>query len=63
MVRHFNEFKIGYSPDGLVDDDGLIEIKSRDQKTHLKTILTDAVPAVEPRTDSGRAARFRPGLE
>jgi len=38
-------FKIGYSPDGLVGDDGLIEIKSRAQKKHLATILADEVPA------------------
>ena len=38
-------FILGYSPDGLVGDDGLIEIKSRDQKTQLLTILTDEVPA------------------
>ena len=38
-------FVLGYSPDGLVGDDGLIEIKSRDQKTQLLTILTDEVPA------------------
>lgn len=35
---------LGYSPDGLVEDDGLIEIKSRRQKKHLQTILNDAVP-------------------
>lgn len=38
-------FILGYSPDGLVGDDGLIEIKSRDQKTQLLTIMTDEVPA------------------
>ena len=38
-------FKLGYSPDGLVGDDGLIEIKSRNQKKHLQTILADEVPA------------------
>ena len=32
-------FKIGYSPDGLVGDSGLIEIKSRRQKYHIKTII------------------------
>ncbi len=36
---------IGYSPDGLVGDDGLIEIKSRKPKKHLQTILADRVPA------------------
>jgi len=45
MVRDFGKFKLGYSPDGLVGDDGLIEIKSRDPKKHLATILADEVPA------------------
>jgi len=44
MVREFDGFKIGYSPDGLVSDDGLIEIKSRTQKIQLKTVLADEVP-------------------
>lgn len=39
-------FTIGYSPDGLVGDDGLIEIKSRKPKAQLATILADEVPAV-----------------
>lgn len=38
-------FTIGYSPDGLVGDDGLIEIKSRRAKAHLSTIVADKVPA------------------
>ena len=29
----------GCSPDGLVDDDGLIEIKCPNTKTHLETVL------------------------
>jgi predicted phage-related endonuclease len=37
-------FTIGYSPDGLVGDDGLIEIKSRRQKFQVETILADAAP-------------------
>jgi len=37
-------FFIGYSPDGLVDDDGLIECKSRRQKFQVETILADKVP-------------------
>ena len=44
MVRDDWGFPIGYSPDGLVGDDGLIEIKSRRQKKHLQTILSDQVP-------------------
>lgn len=37
-------YTLGYSPDGLVGDDGLIEIKSRRQKKHLQTIMLDQVP-------------------
>ena len=37
-------FTIGYSPDGLVGDDGLIEIKSRRQKYQIETIVTGEVP-------------------
>lgn len=37
-------FRIGYSPDGLVGDDGLIEIKSRLAKHHLATVLDGEVP-------------------
>jgi len=37
-------FKIGYSPDGLVGDDGLIEVKSRRQKYQVETILGREVP-------------------
>jgi len=36
-------FRIGYSPDGLVGDDGQIECKSRNQKLQIKT-LVDYVP-------------------
>jgi len=36
---------LGYSPDGLVKDDGLIEIKCPSPETHIETILTDEVPA------------------
>ena len=45
MVRDFGDFKIGFSPDGLVGDDGLIEIKSRNQRIQLNTVLSDEVPA------------------
>ncbi|WP_019148817.1 lambda exonuclease family protein [Timonella senegalensis] len=44
MVRDFGGFKVGYSPDGLVGDDGLIEIKSRKPKKHIQTVLADVVP-------------------
>ena len=46
MVRRFHDgSELGYSPDGLVGDVGLIECKSRAPKIHLQTILDDAVPA------------------
>jgi YqaJ-like viral recombinase domain len=44
MVREFDGFKIGFSPDGMVHNDGLIEIKSRKPKIQLATILADVVP-------------------
>lgn len=37
-------FTIGYSPDGLVADDGLFECKSRRQKYQIETILSGQVP-------------------
>ena len=37
-------FTIGYSPDGLVGDDGLIEIKSRRQKYQVQTIIEGTTP-------------------
>ena len=43
-VRDFGGFSIGYSPDGLVADGGLIEIKAPRQKGHLSTIVSDSVP-------------------
>ena len=45
MVRDFGDYRIGYSPDGLVSVDGQIEVKSRLQKIHLRAILEDHVPA------------------
>lgn len=44
MTREIGGYKIGYSPDGLVGEDGLIEIKSRLQKKQLETVLDDCVP-------------------
>lgn len=37
-------FTLGYSPDGLVGDDGLIEVKSRAPKYQMQTIVEDKVP-------------------
>jgi hypothetical protein len=46
-------FKLGFSPDGLVnadpiDGDGFVETKSRKHKLHLETIMTHAVPQTMP---------------
>jgi len=45
MVRHIAGYQIGYSPDGLVNDDGLIEVKSRKQRIQVQHILAGEVPA------------------
>lgn len=37
-------FTLGYSPDGLVGKDGLIECKSRRQKFQVETIISAAMP-------------------
>jgi hypothetical protein len=37
-------FTLGFSPDGLVGDDGFIEIKSRRPKFQVETILSGRVP-------------------
>lgn len=45
MVREISGYRLGYSPDGLVAEDGLLEIKSRKQKIQLGAFLDDEVPA------------------
>ncbi len=45
MVRSWGRCQLGYSADGLVGDDGLIEVKSRRQKKQLLTVLSDEAPA------------------
>lgn len=44
IVREEDGFRVGYSPDGLVGEVGLIEIKAPRQKAHLQTILDDRPP-------------------
>jgi predicted phage-related endonuclease len=44
ITREIEGATIGYSPDGLVGDVGLIEIKSRAQKHQFKTIMGNEVP-------------------
>lgn len=45
MVNTSSGHPLGYSPDGLVGDDGLIEVKCPRPKSHVQTILADQVPA------------------
>ena len=43
MVRSEPGWTLGYSPDGLVGDDGLLEVKAPRQKEHLRTIISDQI--------------------
>lgn len=45
MIRDDWGHRIGASPDGLVGEDGGLEIKCPRAKTHINTIVTDEVPA------------------
>ena len=45
FVPHPKIDQAGASPDGLVNDDGLVEIKCPNTATHLETLLGQAVPA------------------
>lgn len=55
MVRTEGDWTLGYSPDGLVGEDGLIEVKAPRPKTHVSTVLADQVPAYH-------AAQIQAGL-
>jgi putative phage-type endonuclease len=44
FVPHPTILMSGASPDGLVGDDGLVEIKCPNTATHIDTILSEAVP-------------------
>lgn len=44
FVDHPRIANSGASPDGLVGDDGLIEIKCRKSANHLETLITQKVP-------------------
>lgn len=45
FVEHPAIAESGASPDGLVGDDGLTEIKCPNTSTHIKTIMSGAAPA------------------
>ncbi len=44
FVPHHNIAMAGASPDGLVGDDGLVEIKCPNTNTHIDTLLGEVVP-------------------
>ena len=45
FVPHPSIIMAGASPDGLVGDDGLLEIKCPNTATHIDTLLTQTVPS------------------
>jgi putative phage-type endonuclease len=60
VTADFDGTVIGYSPDGLVGDDGLIEIKSPRRKHHLRSLFSDEVPAeYVPQVQTGLAVTGR----
>lgn len=60
VSAEFDGVLIGYSPDGLIGDDGLIEIKSPRAKTHLKSLLSNEAPAEYlPQVQTGLAVTGR----
>jgi hypothetical protein len=44
LLREEPGWKLGLSPDGLVGDDGLIEVKAPRAKGHIATVIADEVP-------------------
>jgi putative phage-type endonuclease len=60
VTADFDGTVIGYSPDGLVGDQGLIEIKSPRQKNHLRSLLNNEVPVeYVPQVQTGLAVTGR----
>lgn len=44
MIREESGFRFGFSPDGLVGNEGIVEFKSRRPKQQVETILANEVP-------------------
>jgi putative phage-type endonuclease len=60
VTRHTSGIVLGYSPDGLVGDDGIIEIKAPRQKKHLQALLSDEMPPEYiPQVQTGLAVTGR----
>jgi len=45
LVLHPSIVDAGASPDGLIDEDGLVEIKCPNTSTHIDTLLDEKVPS------------------
>ena len=45
LVLHTSIANAGASPDGLIDEDGLVEIKCPNTSTHIDTLLDEKVPS------------------
>jgi len=45
MIQHGTIEMAGASPDGLVGDDGLVEIKCPNTSTHIATLMADKAPS------------------
>jgi len=45
ILREEDDLRIGWSPDGLVEDEGAIEIKAPRAKSHVQTMIEDRVPS------------------
>jgi hypothetical protein len=64
MVEDRWGFRLGFSPDGLVGDDGLIEIKSRRPKTQVATVLAGHPPVENvPQLQAGLLVTGRKWLD
>lgn len=44
IVREVDGVRIGFSPDGLIQDDGIVEFKSRSPKIHVRHVINKRVP-------------------
>jgi hypothetical protein len=45
LILHTSIADAGASPDGLIDEDGLVEIKCPNTSTHIDTLLDEKVPS------------------
>lgn len=59
-----DQYVAGYSPDGVTESGGLLEIKSRSPRIHIRTILEDRVPPVNfPQLQMGLFITGKPWID